>query len=159
MDPTSQKDVIATENDYQWSINALLYPIFSSDGDYPSVIKKRIADQSRIQGFATSRMPSFTEEQIRQVRGSADFLGLIYFTYDFLQADTRDPITIPLFDKDVNAFAPQEFQFKVNSRTLSFLCLLSLSLINSRDQAHSSNFLKWNYAGRSFKSTQIEFPV
>lgn len=121
MDRMSQEDIKATEDVYQWTINGLLHPIFSNTGDYSRVMKERIANYSRIQGFATSRLSSFTKEQIRDVRGSADFLGLTYYTYDLIKAQFTDASTVPLFDRDVGAAAPQGFQYKVSLRFFLFV--------------------------------------
>ncbi|EFN86878.1 Lactase-phlorizin hydrolase [Harpegnathos saltator] len=110
LDPTSQDDINSTEDDYHWSINGLLHPIFSNAGDYPRIMKERIANYSSVQGFATSRLPSFTNEQINDIRGSADFLGLSYYTYDLIKAQVGK--FVEMYDEDVGAAAPNGFQYK-----------------------------------------------
>ncbi|XP_032690673.1 myrosinase 1-like isoform X2 [Odontomachus brunneus] len=109
-DSSSQEDVIAVEADYKWFISGFLNPIFSSDGDYLLIMKKRIANYSRVQGFARSRLPSFTKEQIRNVRGSADFLGINYYTYEIMKAEiiNTSGITDVSYVHDVGANTSEE---------------------------------------------------
>ena len=63
-------------------------------GDYPISMKKN----------AGARIPAFTKRESQQVKGSCDFIGLIFFTNinvtdksDFLEREPRD------FDLDVAA--------------------------------------------------------
>ncbi|KAJ2947989.1 hypothetical protein O0L34_g9781 [Tuta absoluta] len=56
------------------------HPIFSETGDYPPFMRQRIDDYSRRQHFPRSRLPTFTQEEIDVIKGSADFLGLNHYT-------------------------------------------------------------------------------
>lgn len=64
----------ATEHMVGWFANA----IFSKDGDYPQVMKDNIEKNSK--GRPITRFKKFTEEEIAELKGSADFLALNYYT-------------------------------------------------------------------------------
>ncbi|EFN86879.1 Lactase-phlorizin hydrolase [Harpegnathos saltator] len=108
----SHEDVTAAERDYQWFVKGLLNPIFDSTGDYPSIMKERIANYSRAQGFSISRLPSFTKKQIDDVRGSADFLGINYYMNDILKASSANEITNVSYTNDVGVDMVEPLQPK-----------------------------------------------
>lgn len=55
-------------------------PIFSSKGSYPTVMRTRIASNSIREGRSRSRLPTFSQKWVNTIRGTADFLGLNYYT-------------------------------------------------------------------------------
>lgn len=55
-------------------------PIFSSTGNYPAIMIEEIANNSLSEGRSSSRLPTFSKTWIDMIRGSADFLGLNYYT-------------------------------------------------------------------------------
>lgn len=55
-------------------------PIFSPNGDYPDLMKKRIENRSRAENFTTSRLPPFSNDEVKFIRGTADFLGLNHYS-------------------------------------------------------------------------------
>ena len=42
-------------------------------GDYPSLMKERIAEKSELQGFSESRLPQFTPDEIQYINGKCIF--------------------------------------------------------------------------------------
>ncbi|XP_014487190.1 PREDICTED: myrosinase 1-like [Dinoponera quadriceps] len=107
-DPSSPSDVNATYMDYMWFNEWMLHPIFSSIGDYPPMMKEVIADYSRAQGFLTSRLPSFTKEQIRNIRGASDFIGINYFTYEIIKTISNFDVNVVAFDTDSGVESVEE---------------------------------------------------
>lgn len=79
-DPKNPADVDAAETIYQFVLGWFAHPIFGSEGDYPALLKDRVAATSRAEGLKRSRLPSFTDEEVRLIRGSADFFGLNSYT-------------------------------------------------------------------------------
>nr|XP_053617030.1 myrosinase 1-like [Plodia interpunctella] len=79
-DPESENDIEAAEDAIQFEWGKYAHPIFSETGDFPPVMKEKIAAKSAEQGFLRSRLPKFTPDEIEYVRGSADFFGLNHYT-------------------------------------------------------------------------------
>jgi len=55
------------------------HPIFSAEGDYPSVVKERIDANSQAEGFTTSRLPKFTSEEVNFIKGKTRFTAKIAY--------------------------------------------------------------------------------
>lgn len=77
-------------------------PIFSKKGGYPSVMVKEIAKNSEREGRISSRLPTFSKRWIDTIRGSADFLGLNYYTSRYAKTPPQPPDEIPSFERDQN---------------------------------------------------------
>lgn len=63
----SSEDIAATQRTVDFQIGWYIDPLFS--GDYPSSMKKIVG----------SRLPNFTEEQSKKLKGSFDFVGLNHY--------------------------------------------------------------------------------
>ncbi|XP_068626399.1 myrosinase 1-like [Battus philenor] len=77
---TSKEDQRAAETARQFTFGWFANPIFSTDGDYPPIMKQRIGEISKRQNFPRSRLPIFTPEEVQALRGAFDFLGLNHYT-------------------------------------------------------------------------------
>lgn len=63
-------------------------------------MKERIAENSRIENFPLSRLPSLSIQEVKLLKGSADFLGLNHY-HTWLISDHRYPDSDPpSFEKD-----------------------------------------------------------
>jgi hypothetical protein len=49
------------------------HPIFSTEGDYPSVVIERVDANSKAEGFTTSRLPKLTPEEVNNTKGKIRF--------------------------------------------------------------------------------------
>lgn len=68
----------AAERIMQFSLGWYANPIFS--GDYPSIMKDRVAARSLLEGLEFSKLPEFTELEVDYIKGTADFFALSHFT-------------------------------------------------------------------------------
>ncbi|KAG8510332.1 Cytosolic beta-glucosidase [Galemys pyrenaicus] len=78
-DPNSLSDQEAAKRALAFQLDFFAKPIFG-DGDYPEVVKSQIASVSKKQGYLSSRLPEFTEEEKRMIKGTADFFAVQYYT-------------------------------------------------------------------------------
>lgn len=93
---------------FQWGIYA--NPIFSKQGDFPQIVKERVALKSLSQGFQRSRLPEFTPEEIELVRGSSDFFGINHYTTSLVYRNESvyGYYTSPSFNDDMEAIVYQD---------------------------------------------------
>ncbi|ERL91732.1 hypothetical protein D910_09059 [Dendroctonus ponderosae] len=74
----SSEDILAAERGslttYGWYAHPIVY------GDYPEVMRERVDRRSAEQGLSESRLPSFTEEEKEELKGSYDFLAVNMYT-------------------------------------------------------------------------------
>ena len=78
-DPYSASDQEAVKRAMAFQLDFFAKPIFI-DGDYPEVVKSQVALMSKKQGYSSSRLPEFTEEEKRMIKGTADFFAVQYYT-------------------------------------------------------------------------------
>lgn len=66
----------------QFFLGVLAAPLFSeaTDGYYPDVVVRTVAENSRLEGRSWSRLPQWSRRWRDLVHGSADFLGLNYYS-------------------------------------------------------------------------------
>ncbi|XP_023289585.1 myrosinase 1-like, partial [Orussus abietinus] len=89
--PKTEEDRDAAEIAHQFKNGWQLSPIFSEQGDYPKLMKEILANKSEEGGFTKSRLPVFSQEWIDSIRGSADFLGMNYYTAHLVEFGTTGP--------------------------------------------------------------------
>ena len=71
-------------------------------GNYPPVMVERIDQRSEQQGFNTSRLPKFTEDEIEYIKGTYDFLAINTYTTVYAQAREEYDIDVISWDSDMN---------------------------------------------------------
>ncbi|XP_071507223.1 lactase/phlorizin hydrolase-like [Diadema antillarum] len=78
-DRTNQTSLDASDRALNFNIGWFAHPIFIN-GDYPEIMKTKVARKSAAQGFNQSRLPEFTEAEKAYIRGTGDFFGLNTYT-------------------------------------------------------------------------------
>ena len=73
------------------------HPIFTEEGDYPSVVKERVDANSKADGFTTSRLPKFTSEEVTFIKGKIRFTAKITYLMQLriLSGESIHTNTIP----------------------------------------------------------------
>lgn len=98
-DSLNPDDIYASERSTSFYGAWFGNPIFVN-GDYPEVMKQRIAANSLAQGLPQSRLPAFTDEEKQIVNGSADFLGSNFYSAELESDDPQPPSNPPTYYND-----------------------------------------------------------
>lgn len=77
--PADPADQEAAKRHVAFCLDWFATPIFL-DGDYPAIMKSQISAVSKRQGCPSSRLPEFTKEEKKMIKGTADFFSLNYYT-------------------------------------------------------------------------------
>uniref|UniRef100_A0A1B0CYE3 Uncharacterized protein n=1 Tax=Phlebotomus papatasi TaxID=29031 RepID=A0A1B0CYE3_PHLPP len=85
--PDSSSDREAARIGFLTDLGWTAHAIFSITGGYPSVLEKFVAEKSKREGRAWSRLPQMSLDTVKLLRGSADFLGLNYYTSRLVEMD------------------------------------------------------------------------
>ncbi|XP_046610451.1 myrosinase 1-like [Neodiprion virginianus] len=78
-------DTIAADTAFQFYCGMVGHPIYI--GDYPPIVKKRVALVSKYQGYHKSRLPRFSPEWISYIKGTADYFALNQYTSEIVHSD------------------------------------------------------------------------
>ncbi|XP_015240203.1 PREDICTED: lactase-phlorizin hydrolase [Cyprinodon variegatus] len=76
--PYKQEDIDAARRVIQFYIGWFAHPIFN--GDYSEMMKTIIRERSLAAGLAKSRLPEFTPEEIKRIKGTHDYFGFNHYT-------------------------------------------------------------------------------
>ncbi|CAI5656811.1 unnamed protein product [Oreochromis niloticus] len=76
--PYRQEDYDAARRVVEFYLGWFSHPIFN--GDYSEIVKTRIRERSLAAGLPQSRLPEFTPEEIKRIKGTHDFFGLNHYT-------------------------------------------------------------------------------
>ena len=64
----NETDTSTVDLAFQFTCGWMANPIFSEKGDYPKIMRERISENSRLQGWSRSRLPIFTPKEIKYIR-------------------------------------------------------------------------------------------
>nr|XP_023020545.1 myrosinase 1-like [Leptinotarsa decemlineata] len=105
------EDKEAAERRYHFEMGVYANPVFH--GDYPEIVKARVAARSKLEGRQKSRLPEFTEEEKVWMKGTTDFFGLNTYSGDVARAIPEPPITDPpskYGDQGIDDFIPDTWE-------------------------------------------------
>uniref|UniRef100_UPI0037E7575E lactase/phlorizin hydrolase-like n=1 Tax=Semicossyphus pulcher TaxID=241346 RepID=UPI0037E7575E len=76
--PYKQEDIDAARRVVQFYIGWFAHPVFN--GDYSNMMKTIIRERSLAAGLPKSRLPEFTPEEIKRIKGTYDYFGFNHYT-------------------------------------------------------------------------------
>lgn len=76
------------------------HPIFSATGGYPPVMIEQINRNSIEEGRSRSRLPEMSTYWKNKIKGSADFLGLNYYTSRIVELRQKPTGPNPSWERD-----------------------------------------------------------
>ncbi|KAG5872459.1 hypothetical protein JTB14_024040 [Gonioctena quinquepunctata] len=96
----SEEDKRASDQSLYFRWGWYVHPIVF--GNYPQIMIDRIASRSKKEGFHKSRLPVFSEEEQKYIRGTYDFLGLNQYS-SFMVKHIEEPVidASPSWSKDM----------------------------------------------------------
>uniref|UniRef100_G3WYB3 Lactase n=1 Tax=Sarcophilus harrisii TaxID=9305 RepID=G3WYB3_SARHA len=96
--PHLPRDVEAADRALQFNLGWFAHPIFKN-GDYPDAMKWKVGNRSELQNLPASRLPSFTEQEKRYIRNTADVFCLNTYSTKVVSHRTP-PLQPPSYDSD-----------------------------------------------------------
>lgn len=78
----------------------MAHAIYTKKGDYPEVMRQQIDLNSKEEGRTWSRLPTLSAHWKKMCRGSADFLGLNYYTSRYVELKEEPTGPIPSWERD-----------------------------------------------------------
>jgi lactase-phlorizin hydrolase len=83
LDPFNPDDIEALERRLQFDAGWFLNPIYVN-GDYPEVMKQKVAEKSKAQNFTHSRLPPFSDDEKRRINRIADLMSNYIYIFSVL---------------------------------------------------------------------------
>lgn len=106
-------------------------------------MRQRIDEISHRQHFPRSRLPTFTDEEVEYIKGSADFLGLNHYTTYLASKGTARPNMQPTFDTDMGVSLSQKIEWpKSNSTWLKVRSTFKRTYLYSKISTNKKTFPK-----------------
>ncbi|XP_018573206.1 myrosinase 1 [Anoplophora glabripennis] len=114
-DDDSAENEAAAETKRQFTFGWYANAIFN--GDYPEVMRTRIANRSAAEGLSESRLPKFTDEELSYILGTHDYLGLNVYTSSIIKAIPEPEIGTPSYYSDIGVgeYVPDDWPGSASS--------------------------------------------
>ncbi|XP_057652520.1 myrosinase 1-like [Diorhabda carinulata] len=92
------EDVEAANREMEFTLGWISNPLFY--GDYPEIMKSRVAYRSELEGFTESRLPTFTEDEKAFIKGTSDYFAVNTYSTTFAAAASEPEIGAPSIASD-----------------------------------------------------------
>ncbi|XP_072032581.1 cytosolic beta-glucosidase-like [Amphiura filiformis] len=136
-DRSDPADIDAAERSLQFGLGWFAHPIYIN-GDYPEVMKTKVAYKSTQQGYNVSRLPEFTEDEKAFIKGTGDFFGLNHYSTSYA-VDVEEIISDPpsyYNDQDLDLFKDEKWPDSSGSSWLKVVPWGFRQLLNWVDQEY-----------------------
>ncbi|CAH4023463.1 unnamed protein product [Pieris brassicae] len=80
IEPSTPQFKDLAELGQQFGAGRYSYPIYSKTGGWPPSVEKYMKNLSKKEGYSKSRLPEFTHEEIKLIRGTYDYYALNHYT-------------------------------------------------------------------------------
>ncbi|XP_049766418.1 myrosinase 1-like [Schistocerca cancellata] len=98
---SSADDAEASDRQLQFECGLWAHPIFSREGDFPEVVKLRVAANSRKEGRTRSRLPTLSPAEVNLIRGTADFFGINHYSSSLVTSGSSGSEPSKTYDSGV----------------------------------------------------------
>ncbi|KAK5644031.1 hypothetical protein RI129_007876 [Pyrocoelia pectoralis] len=95
-------DLLAAERARQFTSGWMINPLIGT-GDYHQIMKERVAFRSSGEGYSQSRLPDFSTEEKKLLKGASDFICLNIYTTNFVEDIPEKTFSTPDYYKDMKA--------------------------------------------------------
>ncbi|CAH1115641.1 unnamed protein product [Psylliodes chrysocephalus] len=109
----SAEDLEASERTMQFIWGWLGHPLYH--GDYPEIMKIRVANRSKLEGFNESRIQELTNAEIEYVKGTNDFFAFNSYTSSIVRSGPDAPIGTPSHNDDLGVYIYQPDEWRNSS--------------------------------------------
>ncbi|KAK3924453.1 Lactase-like protein [Frankliniella fusca] len=115
------EDIEAAERSMIFGLGWLADPFLK--GDYPQLMKDVVAENSRKAGLAQSRLPSFSDDDKKLIRGAIDFIGINHYTTSIVSAPVlADTSTVQSSTNDLNVISVTKASWTHSARYSFAVC-------------------------------------
>ncbi|XP_057668690.1 myrosinase 1-like [Diorhabda carinulata] len=103
-DEEEHKEAASRKLAFEFGLYA--HPIFF--GDWPEVVKQRVAERSSNESFTKSRLPPFTEDDISQINGTADYVAFNFYDTKLIKNVEEADFDSVSYDNDLRTSAEND---------------------------------------------------
>lgn len=118
-------DLEAQERYLQFYLGWFANPVYK--GNWPDVMIDRIANRSKLENLARSRLPAFTQDEIEYINGTHDFFAINTYYTSTVSYQEDEPIGTPSYSNDLSVDASTNSSY-IDNQALRKL----LNYINDR---------------------------